>query len=793
LQGYYAPGDGGGGMLNWIPTDMDTVDNCKTFASSAGSGSAGRWVRDLPDKTINVLQCGAKADGTISGGNDTGNLMISGTDNSPFFTHAIATGLSVFAPCGSYVLNSTVYLKNRGQHFYGSNPDLSATADTLACGTRLIAGMGIGANDLLSLGITSTPGTYSIELDHFSIDGSAMMDAPGNYTANEIHVNVAVHPYIHDIRTTNAWNGIKIDHANSVDLARIDNEGLRGDYNEYCFNGTQILEIMDSNNTGVSPSQVTASATTSNVITVSSTANIWPGMLVTGSGIPDGDTVTSVMANTSVTVLTPVMLTSGTTLIFYNKTFGFYMGDNCNSVLAQYIKSQQAFHAIEINSPAPSTSYPNGFDCFRCGGDIMPATILHDVNGIQVKITQFYGVVGAVAGPSGDTVPPAIAGPAIYQGPNAVDLQLVNPTVAGGEQDGIYVAGSQFRVNGGLIGRNSHGAPDVYCGITFAATAKDAIVNGASIGEYHNGSGGVGQQKYGICSASSTNQQNLLITGNDLRYNDYGPVDNPANYTLGTNTGLGTPNVLLDQSTTTLMANLTGSYSAAHVTAIDTAIRSLKSAGIWNQTDWIGVSLGYSQDSLTNWVSPSYGNFALTAPVPVVSGTVAYSAGPNGGFTSDGTTGWINLGFAVTSLANCQMNSCAMFVGSNTDIGAVANSYDLTSMTSHNSSIIGRMSSGLLVHANSMVSGTNTLASTAGVIYGWSRTASGAYTSYASGSALGSHTDPSSTLSTSNMGLLGDGTNFSTRQIWFSWIGGALTNTQAAQLNTIMNTLKASW
>lgn len=98
--GYYTPHDGGGGAYQYDPADTSSADNGGTIIVAA---DGGRWKLQLTGP-VSVCQFGAKGDGV--------------TDNTAVFTAALATGLTVFVPGGTFCVSS-ITVSAGNQALYG--------------------------------------------------------------------------------------------------------------------------------------------------------------------------------------------------------------------------------------------------------------------------------------------------------------------------------------------------------------------------------------------------------------------------------------------------------------------------------------------------------------------------------------------------------------------------------------------------------------------------------------------------------------------------------------------------
>lgn len=105
VKGYYAPGDGGGGMFQWDAASTATANIGTIFASDEGGD--GRWLRDYKGQNaLNVKWFGAVVDGVTD---DTAAIQAAlDLNNAP-----------VFLPAGSYVVTQLeIYM---GTNIYGAS------------------------------------------------------------------------------------------------------------------------------------------------------------------------------------------------------------------------------------------------------------------------------------------------------------------------------------------------------------------------------------------------------------------------------------------------------------------------------------------------------------------------------------------------------------------------------------------------------------------------------------------------------------------------------------------------
>lgn len=774
-QYYSTPGDSPPENFAWHATYAGTPDNRGYVISPNGHNdcSSGCWVST--QTVMDVTQFGAVADGTTAGG----------TNNGPAFTAALGTGRSVYVPCGRYYIVGELHQYGPGQELHGNAPG------QLFCETDLIPAPVVSTN-FLTMGDPNTLAANNwIALRDLNITATNMTGVYGLHDGNAVVVNGGPHIHIERVNITNAWNAIQMYRVNTGVLRDTVRTALRGEYGVYVYGqGTAIVNSYNGESLGFVPvTYPTTSDTPSGaVIHVNSVTNIQPGYLVTGSAnLPSTAAVQSVdPIGLTVTLSFPVVgdIPISTQLTFMSQTAGFWCSSYCQSMELMWEHGQRLYSILKIDDPTDTPdAYPFEVECFRCGDDGIYGTVLNDVNGNSVRIVDgyFYGT-GVTS-----------VGYGVYMGNNATKLDLNGGIVSSNALNGIRLTGVAANIRGVTIAQNSYQGNQVFSGIKVDTTASQITLAGNIVG-YQALGNGTGRQRFGI-AYDGVDPTAVFVDGNDLCNNGIGAIDNPNNYTLGTNKCVGSANLLLDDNTVYLLANLGLQYSQAHVNLIDSTIRSLKAAGIWSSLDYLTVTLGSRSDSLVNWVAPSAG---LSAPAAVVHGTVGFTAisGGVGGLNSDGSTGWIDTGFSLTQypIANCTLNSCSMFVGSATNPAGLNNSYDITSNSSHSSSVIIKSgSANLVTMANSSTGSATAVTSTIG-IFGWSRGASGSYTQYVNSTGT-SAAVASTAFGSGNMSLLGDGTagDYSPRQDWFFLIGGNLTSGQEASLVTIMNNFLNNW
>lgn len=113
LAGYYAAGDGGGGVFTYNSGSSATDNGGTIIQPTVG---AGRWLRASPNTQLNARQFGAKGDGAT---NDT-------TPIATALALAVATtGASLYFPPGTYITDTMSFTGANGLTLYGDGMGVS--------------------------------------------------------------------------------------------------------------------------------------------------------------------------------------------------------------------------------------------------------------------------------------------------------------------------------------------------------------------------------------------------------------------------------------------------------------------------------------------------------------------------------------------------------------------------------------------------------------------------------------------------------------------------------------------
>lgn len=232
-----------------------------------------------------------------------------------------------------------------------------------------------------------------------------------------------------------------------------------------------------------------------------------------------------------------------------------------------------------------------------------------------------------------------------------------------------------------------------------------------------------------------------------------------------------------------------GAVSATQKGYVDTLIVALKAHSLFSIIDALWLHGGES-DAKQATID------IVNLHAATVNGTVTLAAG---GYTGNGTTGYINTGINTSTLGGNYTRNSASF-----------GTYIRTSRTTSSAfcAIGAFQTSDVRFYGRSVLSNILYSVNQGGVdqvananaqgSYVASRTASNANAVYRNGSSLATNTDASSALSPSNMFLFaysasGTPTDLSTDQHAASFIAGGFDATQAANFSSDLNAYMTSW
>lgn len=240
----------------------------------------------------------------------------------------------------------------------------------------------------------------------------------------------------------------------------------------------------------------------------------------------------------------------------------------------------------------------------------------------------------------------------------------------------------------------------------------------------------------------------------------------------------------LDASSELLFGLMQVQPSPARKTVLDTFVKTLKSAGIWQKLDLLYVLAAHdAQAARLNWIAPS--QFALTA-----TNSPTFTA--DQGYTGDGTAALlVATGYNPNSVSGARqtLNSvslghftrtAATYDGSTTRIDLYTGTTRLNRRNSSATDYSWRINDG--TSANTAVAGQT------GHFAG-RRTASNERSLWRDGSQLATNSQASTTLAT-GFQFFGVAGSLSNAQISLGYIGSAFDDGQMATMNTAIAALK---
>lgn len=236
-----------------------------------------------------------------------------------------------------------------------------------------------------------------------------------------------------------------------------------------------------------------------------------------------------------------------------------------------------------------------------------------------------------------------------------------------------------------------------------------------------------------------------------------------------------------DAASVSFFAALPVQPSAARKTLYDNLVVSLKSAGVWPLLKLLYLQAAADEDAArTSLVIP-------TANKLIKNGGLTFTV--DRGYTGDGTTGYCDTGFNPTS-AGMSKDNMSAFVFPNTNVQSNS-MFDLGGFSGNVSWINPwRSSAGtnFETRANSGTSVESASSADSTGFYGWSRLSSTGYAKYIDGVNIGNNSDPSTTLTNSNMLFSQVAASFSTRRVAAGTIALGLTDAQSLALYNAIKT-----
>lgn len=186
MAGFYTPGDGGGGLWVWDPTNM-SADNTGTIVKPANIalGDPGRWFR-IFSGPIDVRWFGAKGDGI--------------TDDTTPIQDALALIGRIYLPAGTYAVSSI--------HLPAVRTSIEITGDAgtnQGVDSRSVLIPINSTGDIITIADQSSAGPPEIvRIEHITVDGLGR-----NVTG--IHINRCQNLAIRDCTVTRCAIGIWMD------------------------------------------------------------------------------------------------------------------------------------------------------------------------------------------------------------------------------------------------------------------------------------------------------------------------------------------------------------------------------------------------------------------------------------------------------------------------------------------------------------------------------------------------------------------------------------------------------
>lgn len=213
--------------------------------------------------------------------------------------------------------------------------------------------------------------------------------------------------------------------------------------------------------------------------------------------------------------------------------------------------------------------------------------------------------------------------------------------------------------------------------------------------------------------------------------------------------------------------------SGARKTAIDTFVKALKAAGVWDDLSRLYVAAAHdSQAALIDWKNPGSNTLAKT-------GTVTFVA--DRGLTGDGSTGYHNGAGAPNAISGFAQNDAhigAFVVSHGNGVGVMGRSTSGSPVAMNP----GTGGTALLLARVNDANGTDIAVATAVGHSVASRAASGSFTLYKDGVSLSTISAASSALDSADLLFGRAGTNWSTNTVAIWHLGKALNSTKVAAL-----------
>lgn len=232
----------------------------------------------------------------------------------------------------------------------------------------------------------------------------------------------------------------------------------------------------------------------------------------------------------------------------------------------------------------------------------------------------------------------------------------------------------------------------------------------------------------------------------------------------------------LDASSELLFGLMQVQPSPARKMVLDTFVKTLKSAGIWQKLDLLYVLAAHdAQAARLNWIAPQ-ANALVATNSPVFTVDQGYAGdGVAASLTAQGYN-------PSTAAAKLTLNDASMGMYQRTPAAGGLVLYTNNGRISH------QTTPNIQARVNSGGSGSATPGSYAGLFVA-RRTAADAMALFQDGVSLYTNSTASTSVATSFV-LFGITANFSAAQLSLAFAGSSLNDTQMAAMNTAISTLK---
>ncbi len=231
-----------------------------------------------------------------------------------------------------------------------------------------------------------------------------------------------------------------------------------------------------------------------------------------------------------------------------------------------------------------------------------------------------------------------------------------------------------------------------------------------------------------------------------------------------------------------LVAQMSVQPSFERMRLIDNLIGGLKDDGLWTKLGLLGVFAAHDEQAARlNWIDPTAGNFtAVNSPTFTT----------DEGFTGDGTTSYLNSAYAWNAIPNFGLDDCHLggwIIGGTGSTTATDQLLGSQAVGGSTRILVRISSSNLQVAVNSSLS---VLGSISSVLGHWNavRRGSTEVEGYLNGTSNGTDNETSASVPSAALSVLAHGGNRSNFQVCCVHAGAALSDTEASNLHSRLNT-----